>query len=220
MYFEPGQPVVLRYRRNVPGEVIIPVRIVEDGPSHLAFYTAPGTPYKGQATVDGQRLSREMDFVARERLDKGFADDTWRGNHTLQLIRPGEPRATWLLWSENDWTLRAYYVNLQAPIQRTAIGFDTADYLLDLDITPGLEWTWKDQAEVEDARAHGIVAPDILDRMEAEGERAIHDIEARTWPFNAGYESWRPDPEWDIPSLPDSWDAGLNTPFVPVFNKE
>lgn len=213
--FAVGQQVVLRYRRNTPGEVIIPVTVVEDGPDHVALYTAPGTPGKCQATADGQRLTRETPFLERERIIGGFADFTWQWNHVLQLIRHGEPRSTWLLWREPDWDFRAFYVNLQAPLVRTSMGFDTADYLLDLEATPELDWAWKDEEEVAIARKHGLVAPEILDRMREEGERAIRDIEARAWPFDAGYEAWRPDPAWLVPQLPAGWDDGLAEVFVP-----
>ncbi len=217
-YFSPGDQILLRYRRRVPGEVMCPVTVVEDGPSHVALYTAPGTPIKGQATAEGVRLTRATSFAERERMVPGLADDVWTDNHVLQLIRPGEPRSTWLIWRGGDWAFRGYYVNLQAPLQRTPLGFDTADYLLDLVVAPDLEWSWKDAEEVAIAREHGFVAPAILDRMEAEGERAIRDIGARAWPFNAGYESWRPDPAWTIPALPYGWDAGLDEPFVPALD--
>jgi hypothetical protein len=32
------------------------------------------------------------------------------------------------------------------------------------------------------------------------------------WPFDAGFESWRPDPLWPIPELPANWDDGLEYP--------
>jgi len=217
-YFSPGDQILLRYRRRVPGEVMCPVTVVEDGPTYVALYTAPGTPIKGQATADGVRLTRATSFAERERMVPGLADDTWTGNHTLQLIRPDEPRSTWLIWREGDWAFRGYYVNLQAPLQRTSLGFDTADYLLDLEVTPELGWSWKDEEEVAIAREHGLVAPEILDRVREEGERAIRDIEARAWPFCAGYESWRPDPAWAIPALPDGWAEGLDEPFVPTLD--
>ena len=92
--FAAGQQVVLRYRRNTPGDVIIPVTVVEDGSDHVALYTAPGTPGKCQATADGRRLTRETPFLERERIIGGFADFTWQRNHVLQLIRHGEPRST------------------------------------------------------------------------------------------------------------------------------
>ena len=120
------------------------------------------------------------------------------------------------MWREPDWMFRANYVNLQAPLARTSLGFDTADYLLDLEVTPDLEWAWKDEEEVAIARGHGLVAGKILDQMREDGERAIRDIQARAWPFDAGYEAWRPDPEWPIPRLPASWDDGLDEVFVPA----
>ena len=36
--------------------------------------------------------------------------------------------------------------------------------------------------------------------VRAEGERVVT---ARPWP--TGWEEWRPDPEWTLPSLPDDW---------------
>jgi hypothetical protein len=216
-WFSRGEVIAVRYRRNQPADVVMPVRVVADTPDHVALYTMPGTVLKGQANVDGRKLTRDTPFLERERQIGGLADFTWGGNHVLQLIRPGEARSTWLLWSEHAWTWRGYYVNLQAPLRRTSTGFDTADYLLDLVITPDLSWSWKDQDEVDEARKHGIVALEILDRMEIEGERAIRDIKARAWPFDAGYESWRPDPAWGIPVLPEGWDAGLENVFTPDF---
>ena len=57
-----------------------------------------------------------------------------------------------------------------------------------------------------------MIDPDMLDEVRREGERIIAEVEARTWPFNAGFESWRPDPAWTVPALPDGWDNGLVYP--------
>jgi len=35
----------------------------------------------------------------------------------------------------------------------------------------------------------------------------IERIEARAWPFDAGYEHWRPDPSWPIPGMPAGWNS-------------
>ncbi|MBA3277064.1 MAG: DUF402 domain-containing protein, partial [Chloroflexia bacterium] len=45
-----------------------------------------------------------------------------------------------------------------------------------------------------------------------EGERIIAEVEGRSWPFDGGLESWRPDPAWTIPELPANWDDGLDYP--------
>jgi predicted RNA-binding protein associated with RNAse of E/G family len=100
-------------------------------------------------------------------------------------------------------------VNIQARLKRTAIGFDTADYLLDMVIDPDLAWEWKDEDEFAEAREAGILEPDVLDAVRAEGERTIADLRARRWPFDTGLESWRPDPGWGVPVLPGGWEKGL-----------
>jgi len=210
--WQPGDIVVLRYRRNNPGDVIEPVRVVHDGDDYIALYLAVGTPIKGQATRDGKRLTREISFIERERMIGGFADWTWTTNHVLMLHQPGRMSTVMLFWRDPDWELRNWYGNIQAPLKRTAIGFDTADYLLDVWIDPDLSWSWKDEDEWELAREHGLIDPDMLDEVRREGERIIAEVEARTWPFNAGFESWRPDPAWTVPALPDGWDNGLVYP--------
>lgn len=42
--------------------------------------------------------------------------------------------------------------------------------------------------------------------MRAEGGRAIERIEAWTTPFDEGWETWVPDPDWPLPSIPHGWD--------------
>lgn len=177
--FTPGDVAVLRSRRNRPVDVVIPVPVVEDATSHIALYTMLGTVLKGRMTARGKRLTRAMSFLEREGMVGGMADFTWSRNHVLQLIGPGESRATRLLWSDQDWSLQARYVNLQAPIQRTSIGFDT-DYLHDIDIMPNLQWFLKERDVVDETRRHGLVAPEILDRLERQGERVSREIWTRT----------------------------------------
>jgi hypothetical protein len=210
--WQPGDVVVLRYIRNTPGDVICPVRVVHDADDYIALHTAVGTPLKVQATREGKRLTRETPFIEREGMIGGLADATWHTNHTLMLHQPGRMNGIYLFWRDGSWQLRNWYGNIQAPLKRTAIGFDTADYLLDVWIDPDFTWSWKDEDEWELAREHGLVDPCLLDDVRREGERIIADVEARAWPFGAGFESWRPDPSWTVPTLPDGWDAGLVYP--------
>jgi len=207
-----GDPVVLRYLRNKPGDVIEPVRVVHDGDDYVALYMAVGTPLKVQATRDGHRLSRDTPFLEREGLIGGFADAEWTTNHALMLHEPGRMNTIWLLWRDPGWEFVGYYGNIQAPLKRTRIGFDTADYLLDVSIDPDLSWRWKDEDEWELAREHGLIDADLLDEVRREGERIIADIAARLWLFDAGFEAWPPDPAWPIPQLPANWDDGLDYP--------
>jgi uncharacterized protein len=41
--------------------------------------------------------------------------------------------------------------------------------------------------------------------IRAEGERAIERIEAWSAPFDEGWEEWRPNQNWPLPSVPEGW---------------
>jgi len=207
-----GDVVALRFLRNQPADAITPVRIVEDLPTHTALYLAPGSRRVVHATKDGQPLPRAIPFLEREQLIGGLREITWTDRHVLMLQQPDRMSSVWLWWQEETWDFIGYYVNLQAPLLRTNVGFDTADYLLDVVIEPDLTWAWKDEDEFAEARAAGILTPELLDAIRAEGEAAIRDVEARRWPFDRDYASWRPDPSWTIPDLPDGWDEDLIFP--------
>jgi len=211
-HWQTGEQILLRYLRNKPGDLIVPVTVVHDDHEYIALYIAAGTPLKGQATRDGEKITRAMPFVERERLIGGFADSAWSDNHVLMLHRPGRMSAIWFMWRESDSELFGYYGNIQTRLKRNHLGFDTADYLLDVWIYPDFTWRWKDEDEWELAREHGPIAAALLDEVRREGERIVAEVETRAWPFNASFESWRPDPAWPVPQLPPNWDDGLEYP--------
>jgi hypothetical protein len=210
--FREGEPVVLRYVRNQPADIIMPVTVVRDDEEAIALYVAVGSPLKARARRDGTRLRRDTPFLERERMIGGLADGEWTDHHVLHLVQPGRMSAIWLWWREPEWTFRGYYANLQAPLRRTRLGFDTADYLLDVEIAPDLTCSWKDQEEWDIAWEHRLIDRDVLLAVRAEGERIIADAEARRWPFDSGLETWRPDPAWPVLDMPDGWADGLVFP--------
>ncbi|MBL0345175.1 MAG: DUF402 domain-containing protein [Anaerolineales bacterium] len=73
---------------------------------------------------------------------------TWKRTDVLMLIVPGEAFSTYLMRETDTKNLDCWYVNLQEPIRRTPIGFDTMDHTLDIVINPDMsEWKWKDDDE-------------------------------------------------------------------------
>jgi hypothetical protein len=218
MYWNYGDVATLRWRRKQPLDVALPVRVIEDTPDLTILYTAVGTPMKVEATADGRVMQRSLGpFIERQGMTRGFADWTWTRNHTLMFQKPGSLQSVWLFWREATWEFNYYYVNLQAPLTRTAIGFDSADYMLDIVVRPDFAWEWKDLDEFADARQHGILPVALLDAVQRAGDAMIPVIEARGWPFDAGYESWRPDPSWTIPELPANWADGIDLTGFTVF---
>jgi hypothetical protein len=207
--WQPGDQVLVRFIRNRPADLILPVTMVHDGDDHLAYFTAVGTPMKGQATAAGQALTRATPFIERERSIGGLADFNWRTNHALVVTRPDWMSAISLFWNASTGEFVGYYGNIQAPLVRTSRGFDSADYLLDVVIDPDLTPHWKDEDEWEEARQHGLLSISLLDAVRAEGERIMAMAARHEWPFDGSLVAWRPDPEWAVPQLPPDWDEGL-----------
>jgi protein associated with RNAse G/E len=98
-----------------------------------------------------------------------------------------------------------YYINFQLPFRRTQFGFDTLDLDLDIVIETSLKWKWKDEDEYQ----HGIHAGGIQAEWVKEIERAQSEVFARienqTYPLDASWLNWKPDPTWSTPYLPENW---------------
>lgn len=210
--WKPGEVAVLRWVRNNPADLIAPVRIVEHDDNRTILYLAEGSPLKVRADAEGNRVSRVTPVWERERQIMTLIDGTWTDNHALMIHEPHRLGAVWLFWLAENWSFNDYYVNLQAPLEPSAPGFDTADYLLDIVVQPDLSWEWKDEDEFDEALEHDVIPPVLLHAVRAEGRRFIRELEARQWPFGSGLESWRPDPEWGVPELPANWANGLQFP--------
>jgi hypothetical protein len=128
-------------------------------------------------------------------------DLTWHTYRVLRMIRFGAGHSLELFWHEDD-SFAGWYVNLQEPLRRSPVGFDTDDLVLDIWVEPDGTWRWKDQEELEIAVELGRFTPDEAEAIREEGERVIA---ARPWP--TGWENWRPDPSWPVPELPEGWDV-------------
>lgn len=206
MQWQRGDTALLRYRRLGPVTYALPTTVVEDGEHLTILYLRPGTQIKTRVQPDGQRIPRDIAYADRAALPVIIGDGHWTSNHALILVRSGDAHDIRLFWSENDWTFRGWYVNLQRPVNRVRVGFDTADHVLDILVDPDGSWLWKDEDELAAAVEIGRSTTAEADAIRAEGERVIRRIEARSWPFDAGYERWRPDPSWTLPVLPDDWE--------------
>lgn len=192
--WQPGDLVVLRYltmRESLPG-MSWPCRVVADRDDLVALYVPEGTTFKGWSNVDGVRR---------------LVDTRWRRD-TLRLMFPGRGHSIWLTWeggAERRFT--GYYVNMEEPFRRTAIGFDTNDHMLDVVVAPNLTWTWKDEEVMADRVRQGVYSPEFAAEVRAEAERVVAVLEANGSPFCDGWDRWTPDPTWEIPLLPPDWDS-------------
>jgi hypothetical protein len=189
----PGDVVLLRsvFRGRV--RWTFPHRFALEHEGRLGFYCCPGTP--------GMLMVRDRDGRYLERWARG--DDprphVWQWHHILRLVRPADPYTVEIYWDER-WQHVCWYVNLQAPLVPSALGFDTTDWALDVLIDPDGSWRWKDEDDFAEAIAIGIFSKDEAARVRDAGERALAE---QAWP--TGLEDWRPDPSWTPPPLPPEW---------------
>ncbi|HEX6998586.1 MAG TPA: DUF402 domain-containing protein [Gammaproteobacteria bacterium] len=186
-------------------EICWPCRVVEDGPDLLALHIPVGTVYR----AGPKRTAREKRESPRPPLPP--LEKVWRRD-TLRLMLPGRAHAVLLSWEGEGRSRRLlkYFVNLEEPFRRTAVGVDTQDHTLDIDVTPGLQWSWRDEEELLAHVEHGFYTPELAAAVRAEGERVIGEMLAGTHAC-ARWAHWRPDPEWPVPQLPAGWDTTAPT---------
>lgn len=178
-----------------------PMIVVRDDAELIGLYLPVGATFKRRS---GQRGGgpRGRQMLA---WDGGHEDRTWTTYRTLILYRPGRAHTVQLFWGEGDLP-RSWYINPEAPWRRTAIGFDTADHVLDIVIAPDRStWELKDADELAWAVEQGEYTPAEAAAIEAEAERARDEVLAGRPPWTDDWLSWRPDARWPIPALPPDW---------------
>jgi uncharacterized protein len=164
-------------------------RIVEESPDVVALWMPGGSPALLPANAAGERIRIPTDSWKLEPIT------TTRD--ALCLAPPGRSHSIYLFY--RDDALEHWYVNFEQPLRRSPVGFDTFDEKLDLIVRPDGSYRWKDEDELDEAAAVGLLDPAAV---RAEAARVLEQ-----WPFPTGWEEWRPDPAWPLPRLPEGWDV-------------
>jgi len=149
-YWSAGQVVLFRGVWRDRLWWAIPVTVVKDTSELIALYWRSGTPKK----VPKIRLSAK-ELASDEPAE--LVDKAWTQTDVLMLNPPGSAYSVDVMWEEGHTQLRCWYVNLQDPLCRTPLGFDSMDQFLDIVISSDLTgWSWKDEDEFADAVDQGI----------------------------------------------------------------
>jgi hypothetical protein len=175
-----------------------PTLVVQDDPEQTMLLLPGGVRCGLPIGADGRerRLpDEEWHLELRPRGDRPILSFAW----------PDTPYSV-LLWTVED-DRQVWYVNLQDPLARTSIGFDTVDHALDVLVElDRSSWRWKDEDELAEAVNDGLFTPAEAANFRAWGERAVDRILSSEPPFDRNWDGWRPDPGWGVPELPDGWD--------------
>lgn len=139
-----------------------PLRVWSDDGATTVAYLPPGTIYQGMVAENGEP-TRELG-AKRKRVDR-----TWQDHHALRLVREGDEYSV-IVFFDDSWHMRCWYVNLQEPVRRFTLGLETRDLILDLLIAPDLSGhRWKDEDELEERIAAGLYEPSDMTRLKAVG---------------------------------------------------
>jgi len=201
--FRPGDTIVRRsvssQRREVYGAY--PIIVVRDGANLFVGYRPAGTARKyARGTSDGAPGSRLVSWKG------GYEEHLWTEDTALVLHRPKDAHSVLYFRQAPDGAPLRWYVDMEEPWRSTPIGFDSRDQILDVVIEPDLSgWRWKDEAELDRSVAAGIFTHEKARAIRVEGERAIQRLLRREPPFDENWDSWRPDPSWRVPVLPEGW---------------
>jgi uncharacterized protein len=197
---EPGSPAVIR--EVWAGRVFEarPCTVVEDDTTQTILFVPAGVECGVPVSPDGSSLRLPMGPWELRLRPRGL-------HPVLSFAWAGTPYSVLHIWNEDGAPLH-WYVNLQAPLVRTELGFDTVDHALDLLIAPDRStWSWKDEDELAEAIAGGLFTPGDEAWFRYWGERAVEHVLLQLPPFDADWSGWTPDPSWPLPSLPAGWES-------------
>lgn len=198
-----GDIVVLRYvTTDGRIEICWPCRVVADRDEVVALFIAAGSPYK----AGPKKTAAEKRRQPRTALPPD--EYVWRTD-TLRLMFPGRSHSVSLSWgpAAEERRLLKYFVNMEEPFRRTAVGFDTQDHTLDIEVTPELAWRWRDEQELANHVTEGFYTAALAAAARLEGQSAIEAIVRREHECVRGWPEWSPPPAWTIPPFARGWDT-------------
>src|SRR5690606_11009351 len=120
----PGATVVVRQHRGGRFRAVTPMVVVEDRPDRTVLYVPAGARSVAPAAAAGG-VPRSV------RGEGGRASGRWRDRAALHVVPGGAGFSVMLRWGRSFGDVRGWYVNVQEPLRRTAVGFDSMDQTLD-----------------------------------------------------------------------------------------
>ncbi|WP_223693114.1 DUF402 domain-containing protein [Leifsonia poae] len=176
--------------------------VLEDSNRCIALWQPAGTVGRIALGERGGPRGRNM---VPDGWNGSYVERIWTGDGVLRVHIPGQPWSTWRWFTADGWTQHSY-VNLESPWLRTPIGFDTADWILDVIAEPDGSHTLKDEDELAWAGETGKFDAERLAEVEAARQGAIDAVDAHSFPFDADWDAWGPLPSAPLP-LAHEWES-------------
>jgi len=185
----------------------IPATVIQDSPELIALYWPAGTPCK---RTKKRATARDVFLNPKPIL----SDSYWTDTDILMLCRESEAYSINAMRSAEKGELLWWYVNLQAPLHRMEVGFETEDYLLDIVFEPDLSgWKLKDEDELAEAVELGIYTEQKMHEIYVAADEAVQSITSGTSPISKMWSAWRPPKQWGVAEMPENWAADASDPY-------
>jgi protein associated with RNAse G/E len=204
--FAPGSTAVRRDVRRNKVWTATPNRVLADADGVVALACWPGVRMLAPATWT-HWLRTGDDVVRKQGVDDLAAGRwdldpwTWQDTTLVSEFRSGQHFSVHRYLSDRPAT---WYVNFELPYRRTAIGIDTMDLLLDLEVEPDLSgYRWKDEDEYAQGRRIGLIDDATHAEVTAARDQVLALVEAAEGPFAQDRSGFVADPAWPLPVLPD-----------------
>jgi hypothetical protein len=187
-------PPVVTFRSIFRGRLLYatPGWLLEETAEHVVLALVPGAETRQLVGPRGDHLRTIA--AGRERTELM----AWHTNRVVWLMPFGAAHAVGHFWNAASGAFLGYYINLQAPLRRSAHGFDSLDHVLDVVVSPDGAWRWKDEDELDEAVAVGLFTAHEATGIRAEGERVIGRLSEL---LPTGWEDWVPDAAWSVETL-------------------
>ena len=119
-----------------------PHTVVADSPDRVVLSLQPG--------VEGRWVPRTADGHDIRAWGSAIepSPHVWETTRVLWTTRFGAAHSLGLFWDDASGDFLGWYCNLQEPLRRSPLGFDTLDHALDVWIEPDGTWRWKDEDDL------------------------------------------------------------------------
>ncbi|MEV0999304.1 DUF402 domain-containing protein [Nonomuraea sp. NPDC050202] len=207
----PGSTAVRRHVWRGRVWTAVPYRVLQDTEDYLVVAGWPGlrglvsTTLIDTITNGGHDRDRPIRELASGTWELGWwawrrtSVRSWYGLDAYFTIRQ---------FFDAEHRPLCWYVDFDLPKQRTPLGIDTFDLMVDLIADPDLSgYRWKDEDDYEHARRLGLIDDRVHRRVTEARQEVVGLIETRQGPFA---HDWTPLPHetWPVPSLPEDAATG------------
>lgn len=200
--FAVGQSVLWRSRPAGAMGFVLAANVMLDD-TMIALYQPPGAPTRRRLGARGGPSGRNL---LVDEWDGRHHASTFGGPPVVRAYLPGSSYSIIRRWNPQHNDFSGWYINLERPWTRTALGFDSEDFLLDIVFAEDRStWTVKDEDELAWAVETGTISAELSATIRRAGDQAISDSASNGGVFGIDWSTITPNRAWSEPFMPTNW---------------